>query len=437
MDVNLDTHESSIFFSQMVNIMGLTNNCIIFSYHIYQTLQFQKTRSDISAIEILSTFTIFSAIAFNLFSMAISFNIYPSFIPCELFMECICILYFVFKSFSYFLFLERLYAVFADTIYTFNLFTKCMSRILLSCYFAAICVMVFTTSFNIIPMTICSVQFPVIIYAILIFGDSFIGILISIICTRKLMAVGISNNSSTRSRISRCPSESTCTPTAETQPSPVIYPEVPDTPVASIPQQLPFDLFNRDRITWAVVNKFTLLTLISICSTFFTLMFCAIFGGLQLWMTVDTIINSGTVMLMFAAHHKIYTKLCLKIQNKIISIKCLSYYSCHYCCQIQSQIKQQAQISNRTPSSTMITIPEETENVAEKSEVGIKDKSEIVAANHVTPWQFHQRCSSLFDVIVITEEILEKCETTQMRESQVNKIVDVIGITNKSDIHPN
>ena len=84
--------------------------------------------------------------------------------------------------------------------------------------------------------------------------------------------------------------------------------------------------------TYKVLTKSTLLTFIALLSTQLQLLVTGLIGLRGMLSCIDTVINGWCVMLMFARYSHIYDKFgCMKME-KCVTIKCLSCYSCNYCC---------------------------------------------------------------------------------------------------------
>eukprot|EP01084_Bolivina_argentea_P015638 29314_1 len=490
MAVNLDTYDSAQTIIQMVTILGFVNNSAMCIYHIHRIFQFHKKTSDISSIETLSISAIAVAIVFSIVSIISSFNINLYFISHHTVVEIAFTLYFAFKTLSYFLYLERLNVVFTDTRFAFSRFTIYISRTLLLLYFFSLSTLIFTTgnyqaykTDTLTPKTVYySIQYPLTIYILLAISDIFIGIFISIIFTRRLMLLGTSYFNATRRPTSPTSASSTnqyrfrsqsmrsvSTKNDEvfrTDRSKSVHTTCAKTPVSypdTQPQPLVIDIISRDPIAFMAVNKFTVLTLVSIISTVFSLILCGVFGLVFLWMIMDTMINSAAIMLVFIVHHKVYKKLCFKVQNMVMSTECISCYSCYYCCQIEPMDVRQkhSQVAITTPVVSLVTpctIGEDTPPSKTTSPICIVITPETTIDEHISPKKddnkfnmqhlditmdnnhhqyrssmLHNSCSSLFDAVALMDDVFDSpTPSEQTRPSQVDKIMDVIDYSVKN-----
>ena len=368
MALGLETYSIFGVIQPIAQLTACTFNVALFCYHIIRMLRFHKAKRHISWIERLSLFAMSAAILFNICSIIISLNIYPSSsISCKLSTNILSAQYMLFKFLLHFLFLQRLHRVFKDTMYSFKRSSMIISKLFLLLLLIISTFIIFITgneeSSN-HKSDLCYGQFPWFTYIYFITSDLFIALLTSITFTRNLISMGLSTPNECRPRSKSLAIQSTASRIVITRSISVpnsidvipVRPSEKSTKPKTKERKLelpknPLHGIKNDPTVWNAVNKFTLLSIVCMLSTSLMFICCAIFGIPLLWMSLDTMINAVSIVLIFTVHHRVYAVLCTGIQNVCISIACLSCYSCHYCWHIESKEEPTA-IAKMTNEST-------------------------------------------------------------------------------------
>ena len=418
LNLGMESSRAAQFVTSIIEGAASLHNTILLIYHIYHVIQHRRIKHRTSKLEVLSIISMFFMVIFNILSTKVSSILHPI-IGCQLFTNIAASEYLVSKITLYFLFLERLFSVFQNTHYSFKPKSIWTSRILLSLYLPSTVYLLFQTGHHCYnsEYNVCEPKWPMWTHALISFGDFFIGILISILFTRRLMMLGMSTKKRARNRLrsrskttqnkgslgtksrlslpglsksnsrrtlsidnirvlKRHPTPNSLQDNGESEmeidltrividaegkvmdSSDYVITRKPSTPISVA------DAIMNDKLAWDALNKFTLLTVLSIFTTLFSLILSAIFEVASLWISMDTMVNCWCLLLIFGPHKKLYVSLCGNIQKVTISVKCLSYYSCHCCCckikpskwnerDIKSTTKSTADLSVTSRSNTL------------------------------------------------------------------------------------
>ena len=387
--------------SKVIEVSGFIINSILFSYHSYHTI---KLKHCISNLEWLSLSLMFLYATFGFSLTLMTFSLQPRFLSCKIQIDIITSNYLLTKTMLYLLFLERLFSVFQGTPYSFNSTNIYLSRITLTIYMLALIFLTFLTGkgyYDPIHDS-CYEQYPIYMHGIAAIGDLVIGILTSVLFTRRLMLLRISTNNpfikktysntdynvehtnqndhhgkksvttpSQKSIMQHTPSmnepnkvrneeenhEMSHPQNASSSSAIITTPSIssPRSPrsmsmtksVQSMHAQFSkhrtmrsnsnrkiMNVMMQDTLIWRALNKFTLLTFISVFTTLLSLVLAGIFGLGGLWVSIDAIVNCWCVLLCFKQHERLYKWICCNNGENVICVECLSWYSCNCCCEI-------------------------------------------------------------------------------------------------------
>ena len=384
--LSLDPYPSVQLITTILEITASIHNMVLLFYHIYSVIQHRRVKNRTSRLEILSIISLFLMVIFNILTTRVSAILHQFMnIDCTLLFNSAASEYLCSKISLYFLFLERLFSVFQNTHYSFKPLSIWISRILLLFIYLPIMIyLLFATGHHWYDpkFGVCTTEWPLWVHAILSLGDFCIGLVISILFTRRLMMLGMSRKKKSRSHKHKCSHSASKSQSANSDNTigkikrkwskrTMSAKSIKDIkaikrhPTQRSQSDLEMDLtqividsdgkvvdttdMNNDEITrkcstpivnsimndklaWDALNKFTLLAVLSILTTLTSLTLAAFFSVASLWISIDTMINSWCIVLMFGAHKKLYVSLCGSLQKLTISIKCLSCYSCHCCC---------------------------------------------------------------------------------------------------------
>eukprot|EP01084_Bolivina_argentea_P199600 341507_1 len=103
----------------VMEISSAIHNTLLLCYHIYRISRDTKSKMT-SKLQCLSSLTICLTIITRMGAILSSFSLHPTFITCKTFMNILGVNYSIRKLSLYFLFLERLFAVFTVSKYKFR-----------------------------------------------------------------------------------------------------------------------------------------------------------------------------------------------------------------------------------------------------------------------------------------------------------------------------
>ena len=356
--MSLAENETALTIASAFEIISFAHGIIVFSYHLYKTL---LKKQCVSKLQSLSVLSIVLFLIFIFLTILTSWSLHPTFISCKIFTDTIAVIYFQSKITLYFLLIERLFTVFHSSAHAFTKSFKIMFRTGLILWMLITTILIFYSGDGYYNPTTneCYDRYPFWSAAVTAGGDFFIGITTSILFTRRLMMLHIATINNTE-----CSKTVTSTTTTNTQ-----YdhdPETPDSPQSpsGINRALSREATKDDIIAamksnkklLEIVNKFTFLTFVSIFTTLLSLACVGVFEVAGLWLSIDGMVNVWAIVLMFGmcaslyisraffvcdlcacwvyvgVHHRLYKRMCKKLQKAIICNECLTCYSCHCCC---------------------------------------------------------------------------------------------------------
>ena len=132
---------------------------------------------------------------------------------------------------------------------------------------------------------------------------------------------------------------------------------------------------NQENVSWKIATKSTFLTFVALLSTPLCVTLVIFIHHVDILTSIDSMINCWCLMLMINTSNKIYDKLCLKMEKKIITTKCLFCYSCN--CKKIRILNEDANNNNNNNSSNRTNNVERaiTEiTVQSRSTTGIEDQ---------------------------------------------------------------
>ena len=235
----------------------------------------------------------------------------------------------------YYLFLERLFSIFANSAYKFKKRHIQMSRVGFALYLIAMYILFLVlgdADFNHITNS-CIAAWPFWLNILVTAWDLICCISISILFARRLLSIKINtvNHASVDSLESN--------------------------------QNVQNNICDamQDDVTRKILKRSTLLTSIALFTTTLSLLFSAVLGLTAMWIALDMMVNSWCIILMFKPYHGIYIICCGKMEN-CVGIKCLRYYSCNCCCSISDENHEEnkrgleLEIQMETPSSPNVGV---------------------------------------------------------------------------------
>ncbi len=166
--------------------------------------------------------------------------------------------------------------------------------------------------------------------------DTTLGIVICVLFVRRLLLILAHNlrdkKPKNRIRATLSSAKPPKTPQSVQSVSTVNFESAEHTNKQSQDQDVIIDVMVHDCDTWKVLQKFTLLTVFAIATTFASLALAVLLELGGLWVSIDMMINCWCVILMFHSHRGLYQIMCLRLQKCAISRTCLTICACNCCC---------------------------------------------------------------------------------------------------------
>eukprot|EP01083_Nonionella_stella_P008489 24503_1 len=284
--------------ADIVVIIAFAHNTIIFTIHMYHLVRHQIKYSVVSQMYWLSTITLFMMSFHRIGALSLSFGFYPKFISCTIYCNILSSTHFAVKTTLHILFIERLFITFKHSSHAFSNYYIYPSRIfiLLNVSIMSILLFIFGQGIYLEVEDTCQAVYPFWLVLLGILLDFCIGIGICVVFTRRLMWL----------------SATSC-----------IEPHQRRSSLAMVQNTV---------IPWRLFNKFTVLTIFAVFTTFCSMILAYIFGLYRGWVSIDTMINSWCIVLMFSVYDKLYIRLCDQLQ-KITKLECfLICFGCNCCC---------------------------------------------------------------------------------------------------------
>ena len=133
-------------------------------------------------------------------------------------------------------------------------------------------------------------------------------------------------------------------------------------------------------MSWRIATKSTYLTCVALLSTPLCIgLLVFIHHHTTILLSIDSMINCWCIMLMINTSKKIYDKLCVRMEHRIITTKCILYYSCN-CHKLRvlnediNNNNNNNSIANEMNNEIEIEIATNTENtIPSNSETGTEE----------------------------------------------------------------
>ena len=378
-------------------IIGLcvcVHHFILLIYHSYKTL-YCFTKSEAASIQKLSILLILT----NFISVTnltfTTWDWYPINWSCHWIMVIGSILYLSAKLILYILISERLFFIFSDSEISFKSFYIWLSRIILLIYWCFMTLLILTVGSGFRGELNCELDLPFQLLSGMALGDIIISYTISSIFARRLLLLNLKLSAMRtpmelkmeRSKSKTLTSKSGATSNMESTNNFTI-----DTPRCSVagtgsrpvtprkdagivrknggsPPVTPigitedimiqemYDIDTHD-VTWTIVTKSTLLSLIALITTPLSLVLLVFFGVFgYTFVTMDSAVNCWCVVLMFNPYKPLYKCLCKRMEV-CMGIKCLRCWSCTCCCCCGNKINDIPQLR-----MNVATVSEKTHSV--------------------------------------------------------------------------
>ena len=333
----------AILMSQIAVITALTQNFILLFYHSF--IIFCKSKTSKSTVHYLSILTLLFLVIFLIGLFLTVFTLYPiSIFTCKWIIILPMILWGFMKFSLYFLFVERLFRVFANSDFRFRSFEIAMARTLLISWWIilqTLVIIIVDGKLSDIRDNYCVTVSPLWLNGLVALSDFIICTIISILFSRRLLLL-ILNIDHQQPSIPTDPSmtsSSTPTPTKSPTNSPRSPRSIRTLSLENAENNAKATKNATQRIlrnALKILRKSTLLTFIALITTELSLILSGAFGATPIWVGFDCMVNGWCIILMFVFHSKLYKGLCCCFE-KCITVRCLECCSCYYCFDIAAK----------------------------------------------------------------------------------------------------
>ena len=209
-------------------------------------------------------------------------------------MDIIAVAYFLSKMALYFLLIERLFTVFNNSAHSFSAQFQKVARMLLIIWIIVTIVLIFWTGdgyYN-VERDECYDNYPLWSIGITAGGDFVIGIYTSVMFTRRLMLLQISTLRSNE------PSKTGST-TYDSDFEPPNLSKTASNQTLTTSKSDIIAAMKANKKLLEILKKFTFLTFVSVFTTLWSLIFTGLFELAGMWISVDGMVNSWAILLMF------------------------------------------------------------------------------------------------------------------------------------------
>eukprot|EP01084_Bolivina_argentea_P224760 379996_1 len=290
--------KTELIVNEIICTIAFAHCIIILTYHSYALVKFnQKLIPIIQKLSILSI--ILTVLMETMFIMGL-YTLFPK--PpfnCQLVWILYGLSWLIAKFSLYCLFLERLFMIFRGSSMGFKKSHIFTARVMLlfNLFLCIILAIIFIEGSYNEHINNCSGSMPFLLRVLTACNDAMICSIICILLSRRLLLLSLSF--------------------AETEQKNDITNVMMDDEVLHI------------------LSKTSFLCYIMVVSTTLSLIFSGIISMSLSWLSLDFMVNCWCVLLMFAAHQRLYTICCSECEKLMVTIKCLSCLSCNCCCQIK------------------------------------------------------------------------------------------------------
>merc|ERR1712233_257329 len=92
------------------------------------------------------------------------------------------------------------------------------------------------------------------------------------------------------------------------------------------------DIAKLDEYTYDTLRRFTLLSIVGISVTIFSLVMASIFEVIEVWVSLDLMVNQTLILFMYKMHNKWYISCCGRMENCCVQPRHLKYFACNFFC---------------------------------------------------------------------------------------------------------
>lgn len=212
----------------------------------------------------------------------------------------------------YFLYLERMFFVFEPSAWCFSSRFKWTVRTVVVSTASVGCALIVLFGGGAIDSVsgVCVLSLPSWLLAVAVFIDLVTVIMISVAFCRRLLLLNMTVKSNKATPRQSVPSASDGD--------------------GGRPRTMSRQTVCTADSTFVVIQKSLVLTAIALFTTPMSLLLAATVGLSSFWISIDFVVTSWTVVLIFSNHSRIYQRLCERL-NRFVTIECLAIYSWYHC----------------------------------------------------------------------------------------------------------
>ena len=290
---SLTNNPTALSVFKITEITAFAHCSTLLVYHLFGTL---SKKQCVSKLQSLSVLAITIYLATNFLIILSSWRLHPNFMSCKTFVDVTAITYFLSKMTLYFLLFERLFTVFNNSAHSFSAQFQVIARLSLIIWSIITIVLIFWSGDGYYnpERDECYDNYPLWSIGITAGGDFVIGIYTSVMFCRRLMVVQLSSTVNESSKTGSTTYDSDYDVAhgqlklsrAESSKSRISKSDI----IAAM---------KSNRKLLEILKKFTFLTFLSVFTTLWSLAFIGLFELAGMWISIDGMVNSWSVLLMF------------------------------------------------------------------------------------------------------------------------------------------
>ena len=307
--VDLHNYHVPAIMADTVAIISCCHNVSLLCLHSYYICPcFSRNR--LHKLQIMSFFCLFMLGLLMGWGVFIAWNLYPEWFLCSYLLKIGLILWGINKVALYYLFLERLFSVFDKSALSFSKMQILAPRILLGLHLGIGVTLTGLYGNGAIIETNgqyhCRGKYPIWLNLYAAVGDFIICTVISIIFARRLLLLNIGLIWKKQELSKKDGND--------------VIDTMYDTMV--------------DDSMWELLSKSTILSFVALFTTEISLICIGLLGWATFWGGINSMVDSWCIILMFVNYKRLYFVICGKLE-RLVTLNCLSCYSCDLCYHIR------------------------------------------------------------------------------------------------------
>eukprot|EP01084_Bolivina_argentea_P023132 43095_1 len=303
----LDSSYQIVLFLNIIIIISCIHNFILFIWHLYSIIFIKRQSKQNHTLHMLTILDILLWFFFPVVNILLIFNYHT--LNCRWIVTIAIGVYGLAKAVLYILLLERLYSIFTGTCYSFKPSQIWTFRIILAFYILIAESLAFIYGdgyFNDITHS-CKALYPFWMNAMVAAMDFILCGIISVLFARKLL---LSVLSTMEGNINNEQQEN----------------KTKNSNLKAVKQKY--------KTTWRLLRKSSILSMIVLFTTCFSLILMSLFGGTGMFACLDSMVNIWCIMLIWKVHRNMFN-LCCGGLLPCITVRCLGCFSCNLCFPIE------------------------------------------------------------------------------------------------------